>query len=66
MKSEQQDMLPENPAGIYELTDADLEAVQGGRKVRNVFLVGPLLSLIGINLGGFPVATRILTPSSDD
>lgn len=30
LTSGQQDMLPENPAGSCELTDADLEAVQGG------------------------------------
>jgi mersacidin/lichenicidin family type 2 lantibiotic len=29
LTSEQQAKLPENPAGLYELTDADLETVQG-------------------------------------
>jgi mersacidin/lichenicidin family type 2 lantibiotic len=29
LTSEQQAMLPENPAGICELTEADLETVQG-------------------------------------
>lgn len=29
LTSEQQDMLPKNPAGTCELTDTDLEAVQG-------------------------------------